>query len=114
MPVVGPAGCGSLLGRGDWEGKRACSKCPLGWQVPGVPHASEHLVLDPEHAALHLTCAHPVLTISCFCLCGKFGLIFSVFYYFLCFFAFWYLCLVLMFVWAFYSSGFSFFSFWFF
>lgn len=74
--VVGPAGCGNLLGRGDWEGKSACSKCPLGWQVPGVPHKSEHLILDPEHAALHLSCARPVLTISCFCLCGKFSLIF--------------------------------------
>lgn len=83
VPVVGHAGCGSLQGRGDWEGKRACSRCPLGWQVPGVPHTSEHLILHPEHAALHLTCTHSVLTISCFCLCGKFGLAFLVFFFYL-------------------------------
>lgn len=115
MPVVGPAGCGSLLGRGDWAGWSVCSKCPLGWQVPGVPHTSECLILDPEHASLHLSCAHPVLTISCFCLCGKFGFIFLVFvFFFLLFFflfAFWYLCLVLLFVWAFSLSGLFFFRF---
>lgn len=99
MPVAGPAGCGSLLGRGDWEGKRACSRCLLGWQVPGVPHTSEHLILHPEHAALHLTCAHSVLTISCFCLYGKFGLAFLIFFFFLHFdTCVWFFCLFGLFV----------------
>lgn len=90
VPVVGPAGCGTLLGRGDWEAKRACSKCPLGRSVPGAPHTSEHLILDPEHA-LYLTCPHPVLFPA---------FMWKIWSYFLgvfSFFAFWYLCLVLLF-----------------
>lgn len=101
MPVVGPAGCGTLLGRGDWEAKRACSKCPLGRSVPGAPHTSEHLILDPEHA-LYLTCPHPVLTYFLL-LCGKFGLSWGFFFF----------CILLLVFgssvcWAFCLSGFGF------
>lgn len=60
--------------------------------VPGVPHTSEHLILGPEPAALH-----PVLLVSCVCLCGRLVL-FSCFSFCILVLVFGFFCLFGLFV----------------
>lgn len=64
LGAAGPAGHGRLLIRDDGEGRRACSRCPLCSQVAGVQHTSEYLISGSEHVSVHLTCAHPIFTVS--------------------------------------------------